>query len=171
MAELLLDDLRVDAGFEGERGHRVAGVVEPDPRHASPLHRVFEHLREAVRVVLGAGLVDEHVPRVGPRRTERESLLTLPVEMRPQCSDGRRGEQELTLALRLRGRDDHLMVGRRALLGHGERGRFEIDIGPPQAGELTDRRPSRRGSASPPPQSTPSSPSARRAARGRRWPD
>jgi hypothetical protein len=57
--ELLLHHLRVNAGFECERRHRVPGVVESDLRYAGALHGVFEHLGEAVRVVLDTRLVDE----------------------------------------------------------------------------------------------------------------
>jgi hypothetical protein len=92
VTELLLHDLRVYARLEGERRHGVPRIVEADLRHVDPLHGILEHLGEAVRVVLHTDLVDEHVPRIGPRRAERQSLLALPVEMCSQCRDGRRCE-------------------------------------------------------------------------------
>jgi hypothetical protein len=76
VAELLLDDLGVDAGFERQRRPRVPSVVEPDLRDAGALHRVLDHLGEPMRVLLDASFIDEDVPAVVHAGHEAESFTS-----------------------------------------------------------------------------------------------
>jgi len=121
MAELFLDDLGMHARFKRQRRHRVAEVVEAGPRHACRGTRPPEHRQVAVWVVRATGLIDEHVAGVRPRLAERETLAPLQRAVLAQGHDRRRCEQDLSLALGLRRRDDELMVRLRHLLGDRER--------------------------------------------------
>jgi hypothetical protein len=76
VAELLLDDLGVDAGLERQRRHRVPSDVEPDLRDAGALLRVLEHLGEPMRVLLDASFIDEDGPAGVHAGHEAESFTS-----------------------------------------------------------------------------------------------
>ena len=85
-----------------ERRHRVAQIVQADRWDAHAADRLLEHLQQPLRVVRLAGLVDEHVAGVGPRRSEREPLGSLMLAVRVEGGDGGWCEKKLALALGLR---------------------------------------------------------------------
>jgi len=92
VAELFLDHLRVDAGLERWRGHRVAGVVRRNfgtPARLTASSSIFVKRR----VVCDTGLVDQHVATVGPRPAGRQPVLALAPAATLARGHGHRGEQ------------------------------------------------------------------------------
>ena len=85
---MLLDDLRVDAGLQRQRRHRVAEILEANGRHVGALAGTDEHRVDALRVVRLAQLVDEHTAGVDPRRTDSDALEALALAMLGQHGDG-----------------------------------------------------------------------------------